>query len=72
MTAFKKEFFIYNGHSVASDTRDHLLDGNLDADVYAWCRENSINAFINIKLEGKSIWRIPDEKQRAWFALRWL
>jgi len=69
--SYQREFFKFNGYSVASDRRDVELAGYLDADVYIWCRENKIDAEINTKLDHRSIWRIKDDQHRAWFILRW-
>ena len=72
LMSFTKKFFDWKGHQIASDVRDVLVAGHLDYAVYQWCDENKLEtASIFIKFEGKSIWRIYDDKERVWFRLRW-
>lgn len=66
-----KAHFMWKGFTIASDERDICIDGNYDYDIYKWCNEVNVNANIFMKMEGKSVWRIMDEKERAWFRLRW-
>jgi hypothetical protein len=67
-----KKFLDWKGFQITADSRDVMLPGHLDYAVYKWCDENKLqDASIFIKLDGQSIWRIPDEKERVWFRLRW-
>lgn len=39
--------------------------------IYLWCKEYKITAMYFGSRFGKDVWRIPDEKARFWFKLRW-
>ena len=69
--AMSKAHFTWKGFTVASDERDVCVNGRLDYEVYKWCAETNVDAEIFLKMEDKSVWRIKDDKARAWFHLRW-
>lgn len=54
------------------DERDIGIVSNYREDVWAWCHANGIELEYQGTLGGTDLWRIRDEKQRLWFALRWL
>ena len=74
----EKIFIEKGGMVLRSDSRDFVLPVQYKMEVLAWCRENKIIAEHPKHNEstarfwfGMDIWRIKDEKQRMWFALRW-
>jgi hypothetical protein len=66
-----KAHFVWKGLTIASDERDVCVNGRLDYEIYKWCDETSVAAEIYMKMDDKSIWRIKDDRDRAWFHLRW-
>ena len=54
------------------DERDIGIVSNYREDVWAWCHANGIEFEYQGTLGNTDLWRIKDEKQRLWFALRWL
>lgn len=54
------------------DERDIGIVSNYREDVWAWCHANGIELEYQGTLGNTDLWRIKDEKQRLWFALRWL
>jgi hypothetical protein len=66
-----KAHFKWKGFTIASDGRDVCINGNYDYEIYKWCDEVKIKARIFMKMDEKSVWRIEDDKDRAWFKLRW-
>ena len=72
-----KTFLDIGGTKLQSDDRDFMLPLSLGQDIKQWCQDNNIqavavqNQVIAQSMFGVTLWRIPDEQQRAWFALRW-
>lgn len=73
-----EKIFMQKGNVVLrSDSRDFVMPVQYKMAILAWCRENKIIAehpMHNVSARfffGMDIWRIKDEKQRMWFALRW-
>lgn len=56
---------------LVGDNRDIAVPYKLRADVWDWCHDNKINVNYQGSLAGIDLWRVVDEKQRLWFALRW-
>lgn len=61
---------------LVSDERDVLVGWNRRMEVWAWCEANGItiehsgSAHI-AKYFSADLWRIPDERQRTLFILKW-
>ncbi len=62
------------------DDRDFMLPVQYRMAVLRWCRLNGIDVETPLNKDGEHIaqqyfgvnlWRVRDEKQRAWFALKW-
>lgn len=79
MTA-SKVFLESGGSQLISDERDIMVAARYRSQVLQWCRESGVEVEdpggnytndIAQKQFGVNIWRIRDEQQRAWFALRW-
>jgi hypothetical protein len=72
-----KTFLDIHGTKLQSDDRDFMLPLSLGREIQQWCQDNDIqavrvqNQVIVQTMFGVTLWRIPDEQQRAWFALRW-
>lgn len=73
----QKVFVEKNSYQLVSDERDIMLPWKLTKEIQTWCNANNIIAEQNpqqVILQtafGVALWRIKDEKQRMWFALRW-
>ena len=73
----QKTFLERSGTKLQSDERDIMLPLSLGREIQQWCQDNNIqavrvqNQVIVQTMFGVTLWRIPDEQQRAWFALRW-
>lgn len=59
------------GYVLMGDSRDIAVPYAQRQAVYDWCGENNIAVEYQGTLGGTDLWRIKDEKQRAWFTLRW-
>lgn len=75
-----KVFLKAGGNQLISDERDIMVPARYRSQVIQWCRESGVEAEvlegnythdIAQKMFGVNIWRIRDEQQRVWFALRW-
>ena len=72
-----KTFLERSGTKLQSDDRDFMLPMSLSQEIRQWCQDNNIQVeavqhqIIIQSMFGVTLWRIPDEQQRAWFALRW-
>ena len=53
------------------DERDIATPYSRRQEVHAWAAENKIIVEYQGTLGGTDVWRIKDDQQRAWFALRW-
>jgi hypothetical protein len=71
----ERDRFILRG-----DDRDIMLPAQYKMAVLSWCRKNNIDVELPLNKDnehiakhyfGVNLWRIRDEQQRAWFALRW-
>lgn len=73
----QKTFLERSGTKLQSDERDIMLPMNWSQEIQQWCQDNNIqavrvqNQVIVQTMFGVTLWRIPDEQQRAWFLLRW-
>ena len=73
----QKTFLERSGTKLQSDGRDFMLPMSLSQEIRQWCQDNNIQVeavqhqIIIQSMFGVTLWRIPDEQQRAWFALRW-
>ena len=76
----EKIFMERDGVVLRGDHRDFMLPVQHTMAVLAWCRRNQIdierplskgNRGVARGYFGMDIWRVKDEKQRMWFALRW-
>jgi hypothetical protein len=60
------------------DHRDIMLPAKLIEEIQAWCDANNVIAerlqnHVTIqRMFGVTLWRIKDEEQRMWFALKWM
>ena len=59
------------GYVFMSDEKDIAVPFSYRQEVYEWCGENKIIIEYQGTLGGTDVWRIKDDQQRAWFALRW-
>ena len=62
------------------DHRDFMLPVQYTRAVLLWCRKNKVDVERPLKDDhgilareyfGMELWRIRDEQQRMWFALKW-
>lgn len=60
-----------NGFVYMSDTRDIATPYSKRQEVYNWAGANGITIEYQGTLGGIDVWRVRDEQQRAWFALKW-
>ena len=73
----QKIFLELSGTKLQSDERDIMVPMADRFIIEKWCQDNNIQAQqvyhqLGVQhLLGVMLWRIPDEQQRAWFALRW-
>jgi hypothetical protein len=73
----QKTFLERSGTKLQSDDRDFMLPMGLSQEIRQWCQDNDIQVeavqhqIIIQSMFGLTLWRIPDEQQRAWFALKW-
>ena len=73
----EKVFIKQDSYSLIGDERDIMLPMGLSKQVREWCESNDIKVEQNqlqIILQtnfGVTLWRVRDEQQRMWFALRW-
>ena len=73
----QKTFLERSGTKLQSDDRDFMLPMNWSQEIQQWCQDNDIQVeavqhqIIFQSMFGVTLWRIPDEQQRAWFLLRW-
>ena len=72
-----KTFLERDGLALVSDERDIMVSNKEIANVIAWCDETGVIArqvstipFAQYVF-GVNLWRVHDDEQRAWFALRW-
>lgn len=56
---------------LVGDSRDIAVPYDKRKQVWNWCYENNINVTYEGSLAGIDLWRVKDEQQRSWFALRW-
>ena len=72
-----KVFLERSGVALVSDERDVMVSSSLIKDVIAWCDENGIDAEQVAKSPvtqysfGVNLWRVKNDEQRMWFALKW-
>lgn len=59
------------GYVFMSDDRDIATPYPCRQQVHAWAADNKITVEYQGTLNGTDVWRIRDDQQRAWFALRW-
>jgi hypothetical protein len=60
------------GHVFMSDERDIATPYSQRQEVYSWAGQNGITVEFQGTLGGVDVWRIHDNQQREWFALKWL
>ena len=62
------------------DDRDIMISAQHKRAVLKWCRQNNIDFELPLSKDqqeivkhyfGVNLWRVRDEQQRMWFALRW-
>ena len=59
------------GYVLMGDSRDFAVAyANRDA-VWSWCEKNKITVEYKGSFNETDLWRVRDDKQRVWFALRW-
>ena len=56
---------------LVGDNRDIAVPYDQRKQVWNWCYENDITVTYEGSLAGIDLWRVKDEQQRVWFALRW-
>ena len=56
---------------LVGDSRDIAVSYDKRKQVWNWCYENNITVSYEGSLAGIDLWRVKDEQQRSWFALRW-
>lgn len=56
---------------LVGDPRDIAVDAGQRQDVWDWCHQNNITPEYQGTLAHTDLWRVRDERQRAWFVLRW-
>ena len=54
-----------------SDEKDIAVPFAFRQEVYDWAGENSVALEYQGTLGGMDVWRVRDDQQRVWFALRW-
>ena len=59
------------GYVIMGDERDIATPYPQRQEVHAWAAENKIIIEYQGTMAGIDVWRIKDDQQRAWFALRW-
>jgi hypothetical protein len=59
------------GYEFMSDERDIATPFARRQEVYSWAGQNGITIEYQGTLGGVDVWRIQDDRQRAWFTLRW-
>ena len=76
-------FLEKQGLKLMGDSRDIMVPRKYQSDVLKWCKENNVEATIGDpnkpssenamvqRLFNVNLWRVKDDKQRTWFALRW-
>jgi hypothetical protein len=60
------------GYVFMSDERDISTPFSRRQEVYEWAGQNGVTVEYQGTLGGVDIWRIHNEQQREWFALKWL
>lgn len=66
-----KIFAVKGRVKLVGDSRDIAVLYDRRNQVWNWCQENDISVTYEGSLAGIDLWRIKDEQQRMWFALRW-
>lgn len=56
---------------LVGDSRDIAVPYNKRKQVWNWCYENDVTVTYEGSLAGVDLWRVKDDEQRIWFALRW-
>ena len=56
---------------LVGDERDIGVAAWYRDEVWEWCHDNNITLEYQGTMSGIDVWRIKDDQQRAWFALRW-
>ena len=76
-------FLEKQGLKLMGDSRDIMVPRKYQSEVLKWCNENNVEATIGDpnkpssenamiqRLFNVNLWRVKDDKQRTWFALRW-
>ena len=59
------------GFVFTSDARDIATPFSQRQEVYDWAGKNGITIEYQGTLGGVDVWRVRNESQRAWFALKW-
>ena len=60
-----------NGYVLMGDERDIAVPYSHRQEVYEWAGLNRITIEYQGTLGGVDVWRVRDDQQRAWFALKW-
>ncbi len=59
------------GYCLMADEKDVAVPFFNRQKVYEWCGANRISIELLGTLAGTDVWRVRDDRQRAWFAMRW-
>lgn len=57
--------------SLMGDSRGILTPYEKRLEVWAWAEENNIQIEYQGSLAKKDLWYVKDDRERAWFILRW-
>ena len=51
---------------------DVLVEYIYRHEIWHWCKDYNIDVeYQGVRFGRMDVWRIPDEKERFWFKLRW-
>jgi hypothetical protein len=76
----QKVFVVKDGLQLRGDPRDIAIPADQYKEVVKWCKKMKVKAEIPLSRDNKNIaeyyfgmhlWRVQDEKQRVWFAMKW-
>ncbi len=59
------------GYTLMGDSRDIAVPYSKRQSVFEWCGANKITVEFQGNMGGTDVWRVRDDQQRAWFAMRW-
>ena len=67
-----KNHVVHGKYILSGDSRGVVVRCELRSKVWAWAEQNNITIEYQGSLSCKDLWYIKNEKDRAWFMLRWL